>query len=211
MLTIISAPFAKKVGRSNRKYVQAKCDCGHIGSYLQYDVMRGHSFRCGPCSTRVGAKKITKHGESSRNHTTVEFKIWARMLYRCINKKNPAYEAYGGRGITVCESWQSYENFLADMGRRPSPAYSIDRIDVNKGYFKENCRWATAMTQANNRRSNVFWEINGQLKTIAEWCQLYGIKQSTVYARVKRGWNQMDALKKPINPNPTLKQRMKER
>lgn len=97
-----------------------------------------------------------KHGESSgHKHSrrpTPEYATWASMHKRCRIKTNPSYHHYGGRGITVCERWNVYENFLADMGRRPSPRHSIDRVNNDGNYEPGNCRWATGSEQINNRR-----------------------------------------------------------
>lgn len=138
------------------------------------------------------------HGERSY-HPTPEYRTWRAMRARCSNPKLKEYPRYGGRGITVCERWQSYENFLADMGRRPSLQYTIDRIDVNDGYFKENCRWATAQEQSRNRTNNVLIEINGVAKTMSEWAIIHNIKKSTINKRIKRGWTAVDAVVRPIN------------
>ena len=110
------------------------------------------------------------------------------MIERCINPNNGSFKNYGGRGITVCERWRSgFANFLADMGEKP-PGLSIDRIDNDKGYCKENCRWATLIEQNNNQRSNVQITVNGKTKTLAEWGRALGVHRATIRCRLKRGW-----------------------
>jgi hypothetical protein len=120
--------------------------------------------------------------------------IWAKMRSRCNNPKCPGYINYGARGITVCDRWNhSFEAFLEDMGEPPK-GYTLDRIDVNKGYSKENCRWADSKQQANNRRSNVLLTIDGVTHTATEWAEINGLNPKTVRERLRRGWTPEEAL-----------------
>lgn len=116
------------------------------------------------------------------------------MKARCENSRFPSYPRYGGRGITICDRWQDFAAFTADMGRRP-PGFTLERVDNMKGYSPENCVWAAAHTQARNRRNNVNVILDGTTKTRAEWCRDRGVPQSTVRKRVARGLTYEEALR----------------
>ena len=112
------------------------------------------------------------------------------MCQRCSNMQNRAYGNYGGRGIKVCDRWlgeHGFENFLADMGERPSKEYSIDRIDVNGNYEPSNCRWATRVQQANNTRKNVWLTHNGETHTLSEWCDIMKFDKKKAHRRYRSG------------------------
>lgn len=113
---------------------------------------------------------------------------WRLMLKRCCDPTDPGYANYGARGIGVCASWHaSFDAFLADMGRRPSSAHSLDRRDNNGSYDGVNCRWATRTEQARNKRDNVRIEFNGLTRTAVEWSLITGLSQSAIIRRLKRG------------------------
>jgi hypothetical protein len=123
-----------------------------------------------------------------------ENEAWHAMKQRCNNPKSQAYKNYGGRGIQVCPEWASFEAFYRDMGPRPSPKHSLERIDNERGYEAGNCRWATLIEQHQNTRYSRFLEFGGETKACAEWCRELGIKPSTLCDRLKRGWSDEMAL-----------------
>jgi hypothetical protein len=140
-----------------------------------------------------------RHGYKTAGRYAPEYAIWNNLIARCTNPNNSRYARYGGRGIVVCERWAAdFVNFLADMGRRPSPAHSIDRIDNDCGYGPDNCRWATRKEQCRNRSSSRFLEFRGEAKTSAEWAEDLGIGQSTLHFRLKQGWSVERALTQPV-------------
>ncbi len=108
--------------------------------------------------------------------------VWSNMLERCRNPNRADYQWYGARGVAVCERWHVLANFAADMGNRPE-GYQLDRIDNTKGYSPENCRWASASENANNRRTSRNFTINGVTKTFAEWIKQSNVKPSTAQQR----------------------------
>jgi hypothetical protein len=120
------------------------------------------------------------------------------MRKRCLSSTHPKFDSYGGRGITVAPAWSEYETFLDDMGAAPH-GMSLERIDNNKGYSKENCVWADSKVQANNRRSNTHYTIAGEVRTQAQWCDVFGISQQAVhYRRRKLGWDFEQAVSTPL-------------
>ncbi|WP_132862904.1 hypothetical protein [Stenotrophomonas sp. ATCM1_4] len=127
------------------------------------------------------------HGHRRNGATSAEYNIWMKMRSRCNNPKDRAYADYGGRGISIEPRWDSFEAFLEDMGRRPSPAHSIDRVDNNKGYCAANCRWATWKQQQRNRRNNKIYTIDGVTATLPEHCERTGVKYKTAHMRLSKG------------------------
>lgn len=124
------------------------------------------------------------------------YKIWDNMKQRCMNPNFPNYKHYGKRGITVCEEWKDFLNFLSWAERSGyKDTLSLDRIDNNLGYYPDNCRWASQVEQQRNKRNNHFLTYNGETRTIAEWGEITGILPATIQHRVCRdGWSVEDAL-----------------
>ena len=134
------------------------------------------------------------HGQSR----TPEYNCWKAMKSRCYNVNHYAYSRYGGKGVIVCKRWiDSPVKFISDMGRKPGKEYSIDRLDNNGDYTPDNCRWATAQEQTDNRVNTRKITLNGLTKTYTEWSKIYNIKWCTLYARIERGWNPLSALTTP--------------
>lgn len=122
------------------------------------------------------------------------------MLQRCKNVKHPEHKNYGARGITVCDSWRLYRNFIADMGRRPSAKHSLDRVDNNGNYEPSNCRWTDSKTQNRNKRSNTVLELNGERKLMCDWAALTGLRMSLICNRLnKLGWSVVKTLTTPAD------------
>ena len=140
------------------------------------------------------------NGNVTHGHCTpkksVIYLTWCRMRGRCLNPKNPKYPNYGGRGISICKEWSLFENFLTDMGVRPDGLnMSLERIDVNGNYCKENCKWATVQEQNNNRTTTKFLEFNGQRMNHQQWAESLGFKYGTaIDHRLKSGWTLERAL-----------------
>ena len=122
------------------------------------------------------------------------------MKKRCNDQKHGSYKNYGGRGIRYCDRWESFVNFLADMGIKPLGT-SIDRRDNNGNYTPKHCRWATRNQQNNNSRHNRLITIGGKTKNMTQWCNHYGIKLHTVYRRLRIGMSERQALTEPVTPN----------
>ena len=158
-------------------------------------VKRGQSTQCLACAN-LG---FVRHGHCSEGKMTPLYQIWANLHYRCNNPKSAAWKNYGGRGITVSEDWQSFERFLADMGPRPSPDHSVDRIDVDGPYSRDNCRWATPEEQNNNRRDNRMLTFQGRTQTAIRWARELGMPPNVLFGRLKTGWSIERALSVPTH------------
>jgi hypothetical protein len=171
--------------------VRCRCDCGDEKLYITANL--GRTLSCRKCGLERGASKIRTHGRQPRD----VFRIWGLMRNRCLNKKGEAYVNYGARGIGICERWDSFENFRDDMGPRPSPKHSVERLDNSKDYSPENCKWATMSEQCRNRRSSKLITAFGQTKTVAEWAETAPVNYSTLNQRLVAGWDAEKALTEP--------------
>lgn len=138
--------------------------------------------------------KYDLHGKRYTNTYTK----WANMKSRCQNKNDPRYKWYGGRGISICDEWQLFSGFYSDMGDPPTAKHSLDRIDNNKGYYKDNCRWTTHKEQCRNRSSNSLITYNGQTKSKTEWAEDYGLTYHQLKNRLSSGWAIEKALTTPL-------------
>lgn len=136
-----------------------------------------------------------RHGHTINLATSATHNSWRAMIQRCLYSKHCAYQRYKGLGI--CERWMQFQNFLQDMGERP-PNRTLDRIDNSKGYFKENCRWATRKEQAENHRCVVWLELNGIRLTQTDWSKRTGIGMTTICWRLSRGWSVERTLTQPV-------------
>lgn len=164
------------------------CDCGTQKTVRRCHLVSGESQACG-CQR----KGHVTHGKSR----TPTWQSWKTMKYRCQDPNSNEYHRYGARGISVCERWQKFENFLSDMGERP-PGTTLDRIDSRGNYEPGNCRWADKYVQANNRSNSRKLHIGPVSKTLADWVRSAGVKYSLVQGRMMRGWD----LKKSLNTPP---------
>jgi hypothetical protein len=193
---------AEKDGKHTR--YECRCDGPHPDGEPRFFTTVGTRLKDGSvvsCGCRreelcqnIAQHVIRTHGLSS--HPL--YGIWNGMMQRCYNPKESGYQDYGGRGISVCESWHDVRNFVADMEATHRPGLSIDRKNNNGNYSLENCRWEERVVQANNTRANVYVEIDGKKASIAVWARRFGINPQTVYARIRAGWDTAEALRHPI-------------
>lgn len=173
-------------GHARYAYV---CDCGSLGVANIRDIQSGRTQSCG-CLHR---EKITSHNKA-RSPT---YNVWSTMQQRCGNPNATGYSYYGGRGISVCERWKTFENFLADMGEQPARRMSIDRIDVNGNYEPGNCRWLSMTKQQLNRRNNRRITLGGLTQTVKEWCIDLKMSEELFRSRLKQGWTPEEVVTTP--------------
>jgi hypothetical protein len=163
-----------------------KCDCGVEKNVLAVNLRLGRTKSCGCMSKKMISDFNTIHGYARKGDHKSEYTIWVNMVRRCANREDMRY---GGKGITVCERWLEFKNFIDDMGPKPSPKHTIDRKESSLGYYLENCRWATLKEQAMNLRHTKVHVINGISDSIGGWCKQSGISRATYLSRVKSGWS----------------------
>jgi hypothetical protein len=157
------------------------CDCGEQKAVRGTHLLTGRVKSCGCLKRSSAAMRTRTHGLTK----TKTYRAWSAMKHRCFSKAAPAFRNYGGRGITVCERWLKFENFLADMGEAPSGT-GIDRFPNNNGNYEPgNCRWATPAQQNNNTRKVRILSFGGESMTISEWARKLGLKRTCLATRLR--------------------------
>lgn len=180
---------AKSVRVSNGKRLWlCACRCGGSKSADASALVSGRVTSCG-CAK-------SKHGRSG----SPTYHVWHSMKRRCYDPNREGFHRYGGRGLTYCARWEKFENFLKDMGEKPSRSCSLERIDNNKGYTPSNCRWATAKEQARNRSDNKLVTFNGKTACVMEWAERLGMPFTTLSNRLLRGWTVQRAMTQLVQP-----------
>ena len=181
-------PFKKPW--SVKYFWKCKCDCGRESEVLSSNLVKGNTTSCGCYGRYILGSKTKQHGMSK----TRIFKIWAGVRKRCNNSNMKSYDDYGGRGIKVCEEWDSFVCFYNDMAEGYSDELTLERNDPNGDYCKYNCRWANMKEQARNKRNSVFIELDGFKRTAAEWGEIMNMGSSTIIWRIKNGWDVRRAI-----------------
>lgn len=162
---------------------RCQCDCGQIKDHVMYtSLVRGISQSCG-CLRKELLRKPDNKVHSQRNTT---YRIWMSMKTRCLRSNHPSFKNYGGRGITICDRWMKFDNFLNDMGPRPE-GMSLDRRDNDQGYCKENCRWTTSLEQSRNRRNTVKVEWQGKEVILMDVARGENVDYPTLLVQVRKG------------------------
>ena len=178
------------VGGSGGPYWQCQCDCGTVKRVAERFLRSGRTKSCG-CLKTSQIAEVRKTHDMSKTRT---YKSWLDMRERCNDVTNPDY---GGRGITYAAHWEDFELFVRDMGEAPD-GMTIERIDVNGNYEPENCRWATLVEQANNKRNNLLLTLNGETLTAAQWAARLNLTYKTILTRKGRlGWSDERTLTTP--------------
>lgn len=170
--------------RKRHTYWNVECDCNNLLVVIGTNLQRGCTKSCGCLQKSVTRERCLIHGMSR----TAIYDIWKSMKGRCLNTKDKRYKSYGGRGITICDRWLKFEGFYEDMGDQPN-GMTIERIDNDRDYNKDNCKWATMKEQAQNRRTNVILSYKGIDLNVTQWAEKLGINSDKLYYRLKQGWS----------------------
>lgn len=204
-LTVLRFHGYRKLSIGRMKQYECVCDCGAKGVFNITPLRHRTTTSCGCFHRQQTAKINLTHGMANRS---AEYRAWKAIKGRCTNQNLPEWANYGGRGILVCSRWaNSFENFLKDMGPRPSSQHSINRIDNDGPYSPENCNWATYTEQARNKRCNRVLSLDDRSMTLAEWSVQLGINSSSLIERLEK-WPLREALTAPkrgYGPKPVCR------
>lgn len=192
-LTVLNEEPATGEGKSKRRWFKCACDCGKE-TVVRYDCLRrkkAPTESCGCIAREATTKRNTTHGMCG----TPEYQLWVNIKKRCYVPTHANYEYYGGRGIQVCDKWrESFAAFFSDVGIRPSPVHSLDRISTDGHYEPGNVRWATALEQAANKRSNRNVEYRGEVKNLRQWSLSIGFDTGKFRTLTRKGISDQEAL-----------------
>ena len=193
-LTVISFDHTGKDGHS---FWLCQCICGKRTIVAFSNLKQGVTLSCGCLRKAKLAAMSSTHGDSRAGKRKRLYRIWMGLRCRCNNTHSKDYNLYGGRGVTVCDAWNNYENFRNwALANNYKDNLSIDRIDPNGGYTPENCRWVINQVQANNKRNNMKITAFGETRTASEWGRLLGIQSPTIRLRIHHGVPHEEALSK---------------
>lgn len=191
-LTVLrQAPDKIKPSGAHSKMWECKCDCGNIKIISRSSLVSGDTVSCGCYHKEHAHDYGKKHGPTN----TKLYTKWSGIVQRCTNPNAIHYDMYGGRGITICDEWRNdfYSFYSWSIENGYKDGLTIDRIDNNKGYYPENCRWTDLETQANNTRRNHYITYNNETKTLTQWARLLNVNVETLRYRVNHG-NMKDFL-----------------
>ncbi len=181
-------------GKRGLRFWLCRCDCTKMHLTQERYLVSGYTKSCG-CLKREAS---TKHGLSKHP----SYQVHRGMMHRCYNPKCKAYPDYGGRGIAVCDRWHDVKAFIDDVGEPTTPKHQIDRVDNNGNYSPDNYRWATSQEQNSNTRANHFVTIGDTIRTVSAWARLNRIPLGTVFTRLSRGWDDVEAVTCPSLRQP---------
>lgn len=192
--------------RDLSKSCLCRCDCGVELEVQRNNLRSGNTESCGCYQKDQSSQASMTHGKTDSE----EYRIWLGIMSRCYNPKRKTYPLYGGVGIVVVEQWHNFQNFLDDMGPRPTVGHTIDRFPNKSGNYEPgNCRWATMKEQGNNRKSNVLLTKDGKTQTARQWEEELGLGRGLIHARLKLGWSAERALSGPIKKRGVRKVRIR--
>ena len=188
-------------GRDRHKNViwDCACDCGNVVRLTAASLRKGHTRSCGCLRADEFHARVRKHGKSSSS----VYMVWEQMVARCTNTEHKDFDYYGGRGITVCDEWRSFESFYTDMGD-PGDSMMLERRDNNLGYSAANCVWATRVEQANNRSNNVMIVTIAEVMTMAQFARSLCVHYANVRSKVNRGVREINGIKFEVKTRKEL-------
>lgn len=191
---VVGMAEPRRTGNGTARQYKCACDCGNEKIVVSCSLKAGKTQSCGCLHKEILRGRMLVHGHSSGSVRTPEHSAWHSLRQRCNNPSNRKYQDYGGK---VCERWNSFSAFFADMGVKPSAKHSVGRINNDGDYCPDNCRWETPSQQANNCRSNRLVTFKGKTLNIKQWSREVGISYTALLARFKRGWDAEVALTVP--------------